>query len=398
MPRRLRPAPVPPEDDLENGFAAIRRDLEVPPDFPAEVLAEAEAAARAQPGDPALGGRGRTDLRDVPFVTLDPPGSRDLDQAFALERRAGGGWRVRYAIADVAAFVAAGGAVDAEAWARGMTLYAPDARVPLHPLALSEGAASLLPAADRPACVWTVDLDAEGEQVAVDLRRAWVRSRAQLDYPGAQRAVDAGSADEPLVLLAEVGAAREGAERRRGGFDLPVPEQEVIRSAAPPEGTWTLALRGPLAVERHNAQLSLLTGMAAAGLMLQGGVGLLRTMPPPDAGAVAWLRRKAAGLGVPWDEGTPLGDVLRGVDAHAPRAPPSSRRPRRCCAAPATPRSKARHPSSPSTARSPHPTRTSPRRCAASPTAPPPRSASPWQPAPSRPAGPGKRCRGCPTR
>jgi exoribonuclease R len=318
VPRRLRPAPVPPADDLEAGFDAIRRELDVPAAFPAQVEAAASAAAAGQPADPALGARTREDLREVGFVTLDPPGSRDLDQAFALERRSGGGWRVRYAIADVAAFVTTGDAVDTEAWARGTTLYAPDSRVPLHPLALSEGAASLLPGEERPACVWTIDLDADGEQVAVDLRRAWVRSRAQLDYPAAQRDLDAGTADEPLVLLAEVGPAREGAERRRGGFDLPVPEQEVTRPHPPGAGAWTLTLRGPLAVERHNAQLSLLTGMAAAGLMLQAGVGLLRTMPPPDAGAVAWLRRTAAGLGVAWGADTALGDVLRGVDPHEP--------------------------------------------------------------------------------
>jgi exoribonuclease R len=316
VPRRLRPAPAPPAAELVEGFAAIRRELDVPAEFSGDVLAAADAAASEGPADPALGGRAREDLRDVGFVTLDPPGSRDLDQAFALERRAGGGWRVRYAIADVAAFVTAGGPVDSEAWARGATLYAPDARVPLHPVSLSEGAASLLPGQDRPACAWTLDLDADGEQLAVDLRRAWVRSRAQLDYTAAQRALDAGAADQPIVLLAEVGAAREAAERRRGGFDLPVPEQEAVAGDTP--GAWTLALRGPRAVERHNAQLSLLTGMAAAGLMLQAGVGLLRTLPPPEPDALARLRRSADGLGMRWGEATPLGDVLRAVDPGEP--------------------------------------------------------------------------------
>jgi exoribonuclease R len=310
--RRLRPAgPVPAS------FAAIRAELEVPEGFPDAALAEAASAARAGPRDDVPGGSKRADLRDLPFVTLDPPGSRDLDQAFHLERRAGGGWRVRYAIADVAAFVVPGGAVDGEAWARGTTLYGPDARVPLHPVALSEGAASLLPGELRPAALWTIDLDAAGEQVAVDLRRAWVRSSAQLDYPAVQRALDDGPASEQIVLLAEVGTARAGAERRRGGFDLPVPEQEVVPTGGAGLG-WTLRVRGPLPVERHNAQLSLLTGMAAAGLMLGAGVGLLRTLPPPDARAIARLRRAAAGLGVAWPADAPLGDVLRGIDAGAP--------------------------------------------------------------------------------
>jgi exoribonuclease R len=225
VPRRLRPAPVPPADDLEAGFDAIRRELDVPAAFPAQVEAAASAAAAGQPADPTLGARTREDLREVGFVTLDPPGSRDLDQAFALERRSGGGWRVRYAIADVAAFVTTGDAVDTEAWARGTTLYAPDSRVPLHPLALSEGAASLLPGEERPACVWTIDLDADGEQVAVDLRRAWVRSRAQLDYPAAQRDLDAGTADEPLVLLAEVDRPARGPSAGAAASICPSPSR-----------------------------------------------------------------------------------------------------------------------------------------------------------------------------
>ena len=311
--RRLRPAGA-----LPASFAAIRTELEVPEGFPDAVLAEAASAARGGPREDVPGGPQRADLRRLPFVTLDPPGSRDLDQAFHLEHRAGGGWRVRYAIADVAAFVVPGGAVDGEAWARGTTLYGPDARVPLHPVALSEGAASLLPGELRPAALWTIDLDAAGEQVAVDLRRAWVRSSAQLDYPAVQRALDDGSAGEQIVLLAEVGAARAGAERRRGGFDLPVPEQEVVPADGGAGLGWTLNLRGPLPVERHNAQLSLLTGMAAAGLMLGAGVGLLRTLPPPEPAAIERLRRTAAGLGVAWPADAPLGDVLRGIDPGTP--------------------------------------------------------------------------------
>ena len=75
-------------------------------------------------------------------MTIDPAGSRDLDQAFHAERRPHG-FRVRYAIADVAAFVAPGGALDREAFARGVTLYLPDGRAPLYPDVLGEGAASL---------------------------------------------------------------------------------------------------------------------------------------------------------------------------------------------------------------------------------------------------------------
>ncbi len=128
----------------------------------------------------------------MPFATLDPVGSMDLDQAFHLER-SGDGVRVRYAIADVAAVVEPGGPVDVEAHTRGMTLYSPDSRAPLHPTVLSEGAASLLPDQVRDAVVWTIDLDAAGEQTAVDVRRARVRSVRRLDYDGVQQQIDAGT-------------------------------------------------------------------------------------------------------------------------------------------------------------------------------------------------------------
>src|SRR5581483_10869513 len=102
--------------------------------------------------------------------TIDPAGSRDLDQALHLERTAGG-FRFHYAIADVAAFVTPGSQLDEETRRRGETLYFPDVRVPLHPAVLSEDAASLLPGQLRPAVLWTIDLDRTGEVASVDVGR-----------------------------------------------------------------------------------------------------------------------------------------------------------------------------------------------------------------------------------
>ncbi len=136
MTRRiLRLHPPPPEPTADAGFAQIRAQFEIPEAFPAEVLAAAEQAA-TRPLDRG----GYADLRAVEFFTVDPPRSLDLDQAMHLERR-DGGYRVRYAIADVAAFVDRGGAIEAEAWRRGETVYCPDIRIPLYPTVLSEGAA-----------------------------------------------------------------------------------------------------------------------------------------------------------------------------------------------------------------------------------------------------------------
>jgi exoribonuclease R len=284
-------------------FSVLRRELKLPGEFPGDAMAEADAAARGTPM-PAV------DRTDVPFVTIDPDTSRDLDQAMHLERRPGGGFRVRYAIADVASFVRPGGPLEAETWVRGQTIYLPDGRIPLHPPVLSEGAVSLFPGVDRAAVVWAIDLDADGGLAGVTLERARVRSRSKLGYEGVQRLVDAGAPPEPIALLPELGAllARRAADR--GAVNLPLPEQEI----EPAGDGWRLALRAPLPVEEHNAQISLLTGVAAASLMLRGGVGLLRTMPPPKLEAIDKLRAAAGSLGVAWPAGASVGAVVASVD------------------------------------------------------------------------------------
>jgi exoribonuclease R len=297
--RRLRLAP--PAGELAAGFAAIRAELRIPDAFPPEV--EAEAAAASAPSSDPL---------DLPLVTIDPPGSRDLDQSYYAERD-GRGYRLTYAISDAGAFVTPGGALDAESRRRGMTLYAPDTRTLLYPPSLSEGRASQLPGQDVPAVVWTFDLDADGEPQQVRVERATVRSRAQLDYASVQRDLDAGTAPEPLVLLREIGMLRLDREAERGGISLPNLSQEVVKDG----DEYALAYVAPLPVENWNAQVSLLTGMAAAKVMLDGGVGLLRTMPPPDPGSVAQLKRSAEALHVEWCE--PYPRFIRSLDPANPK-------------------------------------------------------------------------------
>ena len=154
-------------------------------------------------------------------MTIDPPGSRDLDQAMHIERR-DGGHRVRYAIADVGARSSRpAGRIDRETPRRGVTVYAPDVKAPLHPPVLSEGAASLLPGQWRPAVLWTLDLDAAGELTRTDVvagagpqrRPAHLRRRARRAR---------------ARCCAEVGERRLALERARGGVRLDVPEQEVV--------------------------------------------------------------------------------------------------------------------------------------------------------------------------
>ncbi|MBD7918529.1 RNB domain-containing ribonuclease [Cellulomonas sp. Sa3CUA2] len=315
MPGRPVRLPAPSDDATSRavaaGLDALRAEVELPVTYPPDALAEAGSAAQRAPHAPHAPGE-RADRTDVPFVTIDPPGSTDLDQAVHVERR-GNGWRVRYAIADVAAFVVPGGALDGETHRRGMTCYSPDGRVPLHPTVLSEGAASLLADQVRPAVLWSIDLDADGEPVDVHVERALVRSRAQLSYEEVQERLDAGTADDLLRGLADVGVLREARERERGGASLDVPEQEVVRTA---DGTFGLRFRATLPVEGWNAQISLLTGIVAARLMLDAGAGVVRTLPPADRKDVARLRRTAAALGIDWPDALPYPDLLARLDSH----------------------------------------------------------------------------------
>ncbi len=305
MQRRVR-LPSAENPEIAAAFASLRDSLDVELGFPDDVQADAEKSVRSRrlPDN---------DETSIPFVTIDPPESMDLDQALHLERD-GKGFRVRYAIADVAAFVDPGGPMDREAHERGQTLYAPDENARLYPPALSEGAGSLLSDETRPAILWTMDVDETGEGIEVDVRRALVRSREKLDYDGVQRSLDDGNAGESLQLLREVGLLRQEREARQGGVQLAIPEQEVEETAT----GYELRFRAMLPVEGWNAQISLMTGQAAAELMLKAELGVVRTLPKASRRAVERLRRTAKALGIEWKEEQTFADVIRDLDPNVP--------------------------------------------------------------------------------
>ncbi len=225
-------------------FDALRAELKVPGEFAPEVLAEAEHAAATAHDD-------AVDRTDLPFVTVDPPGSRDLDQALHIAAT-DDGYLVSYAIADVAAFVVAASALDDETRRRGETLYFPDRRVPLHPPVLSEDAASLLPDQVRPAVLWQIGLDSTGAVTSTSVTRARVRSVAQLDYATLQAMLDVGTAPTAARLLGEVGVKRLALARTRQAINLDLPEQQVEPDDA---GGYRLVLRSQLPVEAWNAEI-----------------------------------------------------------------------------------------------------------------------------------------------
>ena len=350
---RLSTYTAPPAEVTE-ALAALRARYEAPTAFPPGALAEAEAAASAwaQDGPARLLADGARDARDLDLVTIDPPGSMDLDQAVRLERLTGqaesagaatgeatepaAAYRVHYAIASLATFVTPGGVLDAELRRRGETIYAPDAATPLHPEVLSHGAASLLEDVDRPACLWTIDLDARGEVVTARVERVLVRSRARLTYAQVQAAINGevslppSAPDDLPGLLVEIGRLRLEREAARGGISMTTPEQviEVTEAAGPagesesaevpgPDG-YRLAYRVSEPAEQYNAQISLLTGMCAARIMVECGVGILRTLSPARPEDYARLRRVAAALGIDWPAARSYPELVRSLDHAVP--------------------------------------------------------------------------------
>lgn len=290
-----------PDHLLDQGLAEIRAQFQVPTGFPPRVLEAAEAAARRTPDQ-------HRDRTALPFVTLDPATSTDLDQAFTIEP-AGRDLLLHYAIADVAWFVRDGDALDVEAWARGETLYLPDGKAGLYPPVLAEGAASLLPNGPRPAIVLTTRVAADGAVRLEAVERARIHSRAKLAYDSAREE------DLPAHFV-ELATRMALAEQRRGAARVDPPEQEVERDAA---GHFSLRLR-PLSLnEQRNAAMSLATNLAVADALQAAHTGLFRVMAAPDERAEGRLRSTAEAFGLHWPAAMPLPRFTPTLDPAEPR-------------------------------------------------------------------------------
>jgi exoribonuclease R len=137
---------------------------------------------------------------------------------------------------------------------------------------------------------------------------------AQLDYEGVQKSFDAGSPHPSVEPLADLGRLRQKVRVGRGALELALPEQEV----EPDGDEWRLVMRVRTDVDGWNAEVSLLTGMAAAQLMLDAQVGLLRTLPPADERAEAEFLRTARALNVPVPDGATPAEVLVTLDPALP--------------------------------------------------------------------------------
>lgn len=295
-------------------------------DYPGPVHAQVDGLLKA-PGldDPAL-----EDRSDVPFVTVDGPGTRDLDQALFVEAR-DGGYAVQYAIADAAYFAPAGTPLFDEALRRGASYYLPGQSVPMLPRALSEDLVSLGPDVPRRAMVFDMTLDAQGVCTRTEIVRARIRSRHKLtfaDVEAAQRGAGGPVTDPAIVqslqAMKAVGAVRTQLAAARGV--VPYHRREVRVKLQQGEDAGLTAVEVVRnGVEADNAQLSLLCNAQGAEVLRRLGKEeaqpIYKVHPPPGDDALASLAERldavarAHGLdATPWTwqrDARPLADYVR---------------------------------------------------------------------------------------
>ncbi len=197
----------------------------IPDQFPQSVLDEVKRL-------PAFSLDHREDLRHIPLITIDPADARDHDDAIYASPTDDGGHDIIIAIADVAAYVRPGTALDREARKRGNSTYFPDRVVPMLPERISNDLCSLIEGEDRPALVCFITIDADGHKKSHRFTRAVIRIAAGLAYEQAQAAIDGREKHallEPVLKpLWAAYASLSKARDKRGPLDLDLPERKII--------------------------------------------------------------------------------------------------------------------------------------------------------------------------
>jgi len=272
----------------------------IPDDFPDAVIAEAD---RAKP----LGLQGREDLRDLPFVTIDPSDARDHDDAcFAHaddDPKNPGGHVIWVAIADVAAYVTPGSALDREARKRGNSTYFPDRVVPMLPDRLSGDLCSLHEGVPRGCVAVRMRIDAQGHLIGHKFVRGLMRSGASLHYGEVQEAMDGAPNDKTGPLLDEVIRplyaayhALRSAREMRQPLDLDLPERRIVLTE---DGKVdSVAFRDRLDAHRLIEEFMILANVAAAETLIRKRSPLLfRVHEEPSPEKLDALRETAAAAG-----------------------------------------------------------------------------------------------------
>ena len=218
----LGPASAPGVDVL-----SIIRKYHLPTEFPSDVLEQAERIPERVEAQQIAG---REDLRNQFIVTIDPDDARDFDDAINVEKLANGGWQLGVHIADVAAYVEPGSALDREARLRGNSVYLPDRVIPMLPERLSNGVCSLKPEVDRLTHSVLIQFDKRGVAKSARFARSVIRSAHRLTYKQAYAILNSPPRDrlaERLHLAWELAALLRRKRFEHGALDLDFPEVKV---------------------------------------------------------------------------------------------------------------------------------------------------------------------------
>jgi ribonuclease R len=231
----LGPASAPGVDVL-----SVIRKYHLPTEFPRDVLEQAERISESVDAQQIAG---REDLRNQFIVTIDPDDARDFDDAINVEKLPNGGWQLGVHIADVAAYVQPGSALDREARRRGNSVYLPDRVIPMLPQRLSNGVCSLKPGVDRLTHSVFIQFDRQGMTKSTRFARSVIRSAHRLTYKEAYAILTSPARDrlgERLHLAWELAALLRRKRFEQGSLDLDFPEVKV----------WVDAQGKPLRLER----------------------------------------------------------------------------------------------------------------------------------------------------
>jgi ribonuclease R len=309
--RREAPEPAPegrivevlgPLGTPDADFRAIVWRHRLPLEFPDAALAE---AAGLDPALPETGGASRVlDLRDRPFVTIDPATARDHDDAVFVEPGARAATdRLWVAIADVARFVPEGSALDTEARRRGNSVYFPDRAIPMLPERLSGELCSLRPDAERPVLAVALDVARDGAVRKATFHEAVIRSRARLVYDDAAVVMEGGATPaipdpevrEQLRRLAAVAKRLTARRFAAGAIDFDLPTAEIVLGD---EGHPTDIVESPRTIAHRSIEEAMLAAnRAVAEHLLERDVGaLFRIHEPPLPEQLEALRELLASL------------------------------------------------------------------------------------------------------
>jgi ribonuclease R len=206
---------------------SVVRAYHLPTEFPRAVIDEADRIPQTVPKEML---RDREDLRQGFIVTIDPDDARDFDDAINVENLPGGGWQLGVHIADVAAYVTPGTALDREARRRGNSVYLPDRVIPMLPERLSNGVCSLNPGVDRLTHSVFAQFDANGNPRKVRFARTTIRSAHRLTYKQAYAYLKSNASDELTRRLQQAWELAALLRRKRfqqGSLDLDFPEVKV---------------------------------------------------------------------------------------------------------------------------------------------------------------------------